>query len=497
MSGYVTVQNDTATIRIPEFRGLLQYGDGVGTDPRFAVECSNALTTGGVLRPMACCEQLPDTLADPIETLARLHRRYYSADDEKDVLIAAAGGQLYWRVPTGEKWKRIPMPPTYPGEEYQCSQWSCVSYEINPEDSTSPVDVLLMSNARDGMICIRGDDLTAYPVATPKKFGVIARHAERIWGGAIAQEPDMLVYSAPYDPFDWKQNSEIPEDGAGDVLQPSWDGDSFTALTSFGSQLIAFKRNRLWRVLGTDPGQYVFKEQYGGGARYERTIAVDTTRIMMLGREGLWQYDGESVTAYQQEYAQAVFERMNADALDQASACIWRDTYYCALPLDDSRSNNAVLLYNMKEKTWLLRENVDVETFLPAEDALFFTSAKAPGVLWKWQEDCMTAGSAAPMRWVSAWHDLGYHNMVKGSFSVYLTVECAEQTVLSVGVETEKKCKMKKLTFAPSSPGRHARQRKIAFGGSGRRFRLVIESHGKIPWRLLGGVQVEAETDVD
>ena len=108
------------------------------------------------------------------------------------------------------------------------------------------------------MICIRGDDLTAYTVETPRKFGVIARHAERIWGGAIAEEPDMLVYSAPYDPFNWEQNDAIPEDGAGDVLQPSWDGDSFTALTSFGSQLVAFKHNKVWRVLVTDPGQYVF-----------------------------------------------------------------------------------------------------------------------------------------------------------------------------------------------------------------------------------------------
>ena len=30
----------------------------------------------------------------------------------------------------------------------------------------------------------------------------------------------MLVYSAPYDPFHWEQNDAIPEDGAGDVLQP-------------------------------------------------------------------------------------------------------------------------------------------------------------------------------------------------------------------------------------------------------------------------------------
>jgi len=60
-------------------------------------------------------------------------------------------------------------------------------------------------------------------VETPKKFGVITRHAERIWGSGIPSDPDMLVYSAPYDPLDWTANVEQPQDGAGDILQPSWD----------------------------------------------------------------------------------------------------------------------------------------------------------------------------------------------------------------------------------------------------------------------------------
>ena len=497
MAQYVNAADGKAVVSMPAFRGLLQYGDGVGNDPRYAVECVNALVKEGMLRPMAECEKLPGELKDPIETLARLHRRYHSLDAEKDVLIAASGGQLYWRLPKGESWQRISMPPEFWGEEYQSSRWSWVTYEMNPEGSDAPVDVLLMSNAQDGMICIRGDDLSATVVETPKKFGVITRHAERIWGGAVTDDPDLLTYSAPYNPFDWTQNSEFPEDGAGDVLQPSWDGDSFTALASFGSQLMAFKRSKVWRVLGTDPGVYTFKEQYGGGARYADTIAVDDTRILMLGRDGVYQYNGESVEPCEQEYAQAVFERMNPDALEKACACIWRDTYYCALPLDDSPVNNAVLLFDTAENTWTLRENVDVQAFLPMEDALFFTSGTKPGSLWKWQEDSLLTGSAAPMRWVGPWQDLGRKNVSKGSFVLYLTVECPQPVTLLLGVETEKKKRIRHVTFTPPVRSAHARQRRVAFGGSGRRFRLIVESAGTVPWSLPGGVQLEAETDAD
>lgn len=495
--GYITINAYDATLRVPEFKGLMQYGDGVGIDPRYAMESENALTKDGVLRPVATCELLAAQLPAPIETLARLHRRYYAADNEKDVLIAAAGGQLYWCLPDGAKWNPMALPATFLENKYKSSRWSCVTYEINPEDSVAPVDVLLMSNAEDGMICVRGDDLTVAQVETPKKFGVIERYAERIWGADIPDDPDMLVYSAPYDPFNWEANVEIPEDGAGDILQPSWDGDSFTMLKTFGSQLMAFKRTRVWRVLGTDPGEYTFKEQFGGGTQYERTVAVDVARILMLGREGLLQYDGESVYPYYQEMAQGIYKRMNLSVLEHAFGCLWKNRYYCAIPLDGSPINNAVLVYDISDKTFLLRTDIQVETFLPTDEAMYFTSATTPGRLWKFHDDCMETGAAQPMRWVSGWQDLNYKNMSKGSFTVYLTVECQADVTLKLSIQTEKKTKTKTLTFSPPGDGREAKQRRVVFGGNGRRFRFVIESEGGAPWRMIGGMQVEAETDTD
>lgn len=497
MAGYVTINAYDATLRVPEFKGIQQYGDGVGLDPRYAMESVNVLTTDGVLRPMSACEMLPPELPHPIETLARLHRRYYVADEEKDVLIAAAGGLLYWCIPTGERWNPIPMPAGMVDATYKSSRWSCVTYEINPEGSVAPVDVLLMSNAQDGMICVRGDNLTVELVPTPKKFGVIERYAERIWGADIPDDPDMLVYSAPYDPFDWEANVDIPEDGAGDILQPSWDGDSFTMLKTFGSQLMAFKRTRVWRVLGTNPGEYTFKEQFGGGTQYERTVAVDVARILMMGRDGLLQYDGESVYPYYQETAQGIYKRMNVSVLEHAFGVLWKNRYYCAIPLDGSPINNAVLVYDIDDRTFLLRTDVCVETFLPTDDAMYFTSATTPGRLWKFHDDCMETGNALPMRWQSGWQDLSYKNMTKGSFTVYLTVDCKEDVELKLSIQTEKKTKTKTLTFSPPGNGREAKQRRVVFGGNGRRFRYSIESDGNKPWRIIGGLQIEAETDTD
>lgn len=496
MANFNSLGAYSAQSLIPEFRGLMQYGGDSFGDPRYAVEAENAQTTGGVLQPLGLPTTLPgDMLGDPIDTLMRLHRRWYAED--RDLLVAYSGKRLWARSVSETQWTELALPDGIDG--YTGSTWSWVTYEINPEGSPAPVDVLLISNAKDGLLMIRGDDLTVSVVDAPKKFGVIERYAERIWGGDIDDDPDMLVYSAPYDPTDWTARIEIPEDGAGDILQPSWDGDSFTALRSFGSQLIAFKRSRVWRVLGTNPGEYTFKEQYGGGAPYAATIAVDTERIFMLTDQGVAVYDGAAVNPFYQEYAQDVFRRMNVAALDKAVACLWRGTYFCAIPIDGSDHNNAVLCYSTKENTWLLHTAVSVSAFLPAEDKLLFTSPESPCAVQVWTEDSWLAQSpVAALRWVTPWNDLGRKDIVKGGFEVYILPEAEAPVTLTISVQTEKKVKTKFYTIKPPTSTKEAKVKRLHFGGTGRRFRLIIEAnHGLTPWRLFSGVLINAETDPD
>lgn len=498
------MSNYEATVSVAEFKGLMQYGEGINTDMRFAVEAKNLDTQGGVLQPVAACHLLPPTLPAPIETLARLYRRWHTGAESKELLVAASGGQLYYMTPDAAEWTQLPLPDGV--EQYQSNVWSCAAYEINPEGSAASVDVLLLSNAYDGMVMVRGDNLSVAAVPTPKKFGTIERYAERIWGGAIIDDPDMLVYSAPFDPTNWEANVDIPEDGAGDLNQPSWDGDSFTALRAFGSQLIAFKKTRVWRILGTDPGEYTFKEQYGGGAPYAGTVAVDTERILMLTDKGPQVYDGLAASPWQQEYCRDVWDRLNLSAMEKACSTLWHGLYFCAVPLDGSEINNAVIVYNPTDNTWLLRDDLQVEHFLSTENRLYFTSATTPGQVWLWVESCWESESCtvAATRWVSPWTDLGAKNVQKGGFDIYLLCEALKKPVtLKVTLQTEKKAKTKLYTVTPLTSsdiraGKGARQKKLHFGGTGRRFRWQIETAGgSAPWRLLGGLLILVETDPD
>ena len=513
---YFSLNAYDADIYLNSFMGLQQYGDGMNGDIRYAVEAENMETPAGVLQPQAAPVVLSFSFNQKIETMAHLYRRWYTGSGDKDVLFVATGGKLYYKPVSGATWTELAFPTGVTA--YQSNVWSWASYEINPAGSSAPVDVMLMSNASDGMIMIvppytatvSNPDWKAEAVDTQgKKFGVIERYAERIWGGAIPDDPDELMYSRPYDPTDWTAAgpTEEPEDGAGSIQQPSWDGDSFTALRAFGNQLIAFKKNRVWRILGTDPGEYTFKEQYGGGAPFFNTIAVDTERILMVEKDGLSIYDGLSVTPYMRQYTDHLWRTLNKGHLDEMCGVLFKQKYYLAFPTGTSTKNNAMLVWNLEDGTVLYYTGISIESFMATEDTLYATSSTLPGKILTIPFDSWESkgASGSPTKWVSPWITLGNLDIQKGGFDLYFTPEVQDTAVTLVfSIQTEKKVKTKRYTVQPLSAidkanNKNYRQKRLHFGGTGRRFRLIIETADGVtaPWRLIGGLKIIAETDPD
>lgn len=468
------------TSDITSFAGINQSTDGYNMSLRYARFATNADVTGGGLAPMKAGVPIEQTIDAPIGTLARLHRRYNVADDEQDVLVAIADGRVWTKLlDHDDAWQA-----RYGGLTNDVCDW--VTYEVNKDSSDAPTDVLLFTNADDGMFCLHGDTLEVEPVTTPYKFGALARYSERIWGSCIKDSPDSLVYSAPYDPFDWAQNSEYPEQGGGEIMQPTWDGDSFVALRPFGSQLLAFKKNAIWRIYGAGPGDFVLKEQYGGGALVENTITVSGSYAYMLGFGGIIRYDGADAVPFQQQAVQDIMDSVNAQYRNGACAVMDGKKYMLALPLDESTYNDSVLIYNITESTWSLMRDVDIKSFLAFDGRVFYTSANAPGTVSELGE-----GEQLFMNWTSGYQDLGAKTSIKSAFEIYFICEAEQKFPLTIGIRTEKKLKQKTVTIKPG------KSHKVNINVSGRYFRLELTSTTTIPWRLNGGIQIHMELDPD
>lgn|GEM_PF-1990551 len=533
-----------ADVWLNEFKGLNQANVNMNADIRYAAEEYNVETKDGVLQPQAAMSMLQGNFESRVETLAAFHRRWYQGAGSKNWYVCAAGGKLYQKQ-EGEhgQWAEIDLPEGV--SSFACDVWSWVTYEINPEGVDYTIDVLLISNAQDGMFMVIPPDMpttwnlvkqrtwgtvktdtwgetvseqwTIAPVDTradptddtepQKKFGVIERYAERIWGTGVPGEPDTLYYSRAYYPDNWTPDAVDPANGAGEVKQPSWDGDQFYALRRFGDQLLAFKKNRIWRVLGVSPGEYTFQEQFAEGTEYFNTIAVIEERVFMAGRNGLSVYDGMSSSPYAREQVEQIWKTVNVAALDQMCATFFKNRYYLSFPTGDSTVNNAVLVYNMIEGTILFYKGFYIESFLPANEKLFATSSSIPGRIIDLRYDSWAEGAAsgAACKWVTPWIDFGYKRIVKGGFDFYFLPEVKDDPVtMTISIQTEKKTKTKDYTVQPLSEsdrliGKEHKMKRLHFGGSGRKFRFVIETAQGVtaPWRIIGGLQVVVETDPD
>ena len=507
------------TVQIDSFAGINQSTGERSMPMKYAVDGENFLTTGGLLQSMdGGQEHVPAALPAPIGTLMLLFRRFRMNDvfhNEPELLIAAAGDKLYARPLNSkgallEEWYEIYSGITNDSFDYVTyeanSYWTLEGKRVAPNTegavevlAENPIDILIMSNADDGMFIVYGDslDVTPYtikPTTTDveKKFGVLTRHAERIWGAAIPDQPDMLMYSVPYEPLNWEQNNDFPEDGAGDIQQPSWDGDSFVALRVYGSYLLAIKKNKVWRIAGTNPGEYYMKEQFGGGTIVENTVVVYNDYMFLLSYDGLMMYDGTAVQPFRQQYVKEIMERLNWAKVGNATAAM-RGTIYClALPLDGSDVNNAILEYDTTERTFNLRYGVYVSSFLPYENMLYYTDSRdklTEGGLAGRVMKLDGNGEALPMRYITAFQDLGYKSVTKSGFEVYMLADTP--MTVTVGIRTEKKLKTKTVNLVAD------KAKRVRLNAVGRSFRLELEVPGGQPWKIGAGLQINMELDED
>lgn len=356
-----------------------------------------------------------------------------------------------------------------------------------PEDKSYPMDVLLLTNAKDGMICLRGDGRVDR-VDTPYKFGLIERANERIWGTAITDEPDVIAYSHPYDPMDWKANEEIPEDGGGEIRQPTFDGDSFVALKRYSNYLLAFKKNAVWRIAGTDPSNITFRESRGIGTIAPGSIVSAQDYVWMMTWFGLARYNGSYSHPFQAEATRGFLQdRLTEQAVTSIAAIEHNGSIYMAYPADGSTVNNRMLIYTPMEQAFSLRTDIRVTRFLSYNGRLFYATADAPGCVFEMNN----TGHPLPIHWVSGFQDMGIKGSVKSAFTVYFECEAAAKFPLTIGIRTEKKLKKKQLVITPGK----AYHKTINV--QGRYFRLELDTDTLEPFRINGGIRIHMELDPD
>jgi len=480
---------------IPIPKGVYQAAGDANVDPQYAYRAENMRTQRGLLATSWGTSRAFPALGKPIETLEKFHRR--NRPDDPDVYVAGADGAIYTYTMGTEGWIKQ-------AEGFACSRWSCVTYETVKNGKT--VDILIMSNAQDGMIVLDGDDLKAEKKTltlgdnhAEVRFAQLGRHAERIWGTGAAGYPDDVFYSRAYDPFDWTGVADTPELGGGVIKQPTWDGDAFLALQPFGGYLLAIKRHAVFEIRGSDPSSFTITRAYGtDGPLQARTICTDRLRVFFLTEEGLGVYDGSALEVLSRDALHETMRMRMAGMEDAATACVSGRMYYLALCVKENESdvltqNNTVIEYDIDRKTFMIRKGIRVRDFFAADGEVFFTQADAPYEVLRFNDEKSGSYLDVPMKslWETPWLDLGKDRM-KRDFELRFTADADENGVpVKLTMMTDRQEKTVTVLI-----GRRRKDYRVKIQAGGVRVRLRIESGARAAgWRIYGGVQVEYSVD--
>lgn len=488
-------QGFEGSFTIPTPKGVYQAAGDANINPEYAYRAENIRTEHGLLATSCGTSRAFPALGAPIETLERFYRR--SRPDDPQVFVAGAGGAIYTYTMGTEGWiKRA--------EGFASDRWSCVTYET--AESGETVDILIMSNALDGMVVIHGDDLRAQKKTLNIGdehagicFAQLGRYAERIWGTGAPGYPDDVFYSRAYDPFDWTGELEAPELGGGVIKQPTWDGDAFLAIVPFGSYLLAIKERTAFEIRGSDPSSFTITQAYGSdGPIQARTICTDRMQMLFLTRSGLGQYDGATLSILSRDALHETMGMRMAGMEHTATACLCGQVYYLALCVKESENdvltqNNTVIEYDAQRGTFMIRKGIRVKDFFAMDGQVYFTRADAPYEVLRFRDEASSSylGEAMKCLWETPWMDLGKDRM-KRDFVLRFTAEADENGVpLRLSISTDRGEKTKTLLL---SCRREDYRVKIQIGGV--RMRLRIESGQRAAgWRIYGGIQVEYSMD--
>lgn len=534
----LSVGNYQATLTIEGFKGVMQFdeNESINTDMKYAADARNFDTRDGSLLPVALAvDVLPERLQLSADSAAVLHRRTLEAVDDplgvKDVVFVV--GRTLWdpEHPNGKtSYAFAPgSASTFSGSTLNIPSTYCsfTQYEHTNESSIRRDLLLIASGA--GFSSNKNGYLNAYEIdssgvhpisgyTTPYKFTVLARYGERVWGSGVADEPDVLCYSAPYNPADWSENVAIPEDGAGEIRQPTFDGDSFTALVPFGNSLLAFKKRSLWRITGLTPDEFTFQEQYGVGTVFPNTIVVYKNAVYFLTSSGLCVYDGSAVHPFQQFALRSFWKDLPLAPVDprMPTAVVWRDKYILSLPTEGTDIyNTQAIIFDFNEGSWRQGpESLRASAYVEIDDKLYLLQPTTQGVTktYRWYgsiEETPTASlpdvtDFLGFDWLTPWSDMGAKDILKNEFRLRFWIQThmasGDKLKLAVTVETERGSKTREIIFDRDVD----EEIKMRFHLSGRKVRMRFKLTDKdgneqiTSWcKIMGGMQLNADTSPD
>ncbi len=461
--------------RIQQFYGVNQSVSENALDGGESPDARNMDTAGGRLSVARGYVRHSDAALEDPAAWGRLH--VWNKAGEKIFLAAGPGGIS---ALSGGGWRSLcAYAPAEQGESYDFQNMKLGSTEY----------LTLANGAAQMLKWDGGAETSAVAFGSAEELSnVPASYLElyfsRLFAAGDPSYPSRLYWScAPGDARsleDWS-SVDASENVSGGHVEIGTDSDPITGLFALSNQLLIFKRDSLYRLLGDRPSNYRILPVQAAMRGPAHTACVRYGDVLyFLTGAGLYYYDGQTVRRSQD--ADKVRDLLAAADLGRCQAAACGDRLYFALKTDAAAAeNNALLVYDLVRGVYMLRDGFTVRGLCAAEGTLYILDGA--GRVCRFDEGGDYDGAQISAFWHTPLTDLGSKIAVKQLRELYLR---GSGGVLTVSAETAAGT----VFYERVLPAAEGDVLEAPFTALGRAFRLRISNVGGSRFTVDGGLEL-------
>ena len=343
------------TIRFGSFAGVKQGVSAGGIPLNWAENAQNVNTAGGKLDRAKGYRAIYPSVTGAARKLRRLF--IWPRESGQTDCLVARQDSLFRYDPTEEAWEDLYH---YTGD-MNADTFDFLKTKIGSTET------LLIGNGLEPILKWVGGSspIAAFGSAqglSDKAVNFLELYFGRLFAAGDREHPARLYWSqAPGDGRtieDWSAD-ESSENVSGGHVEVGTDSDPITGLFALSNQLLIFKKDKLYRLLGDRPGNYRIVPVEAALAQPIHTACVlYGDRLFFLTDKGLYFYDGQTVrrTAHGADLVPLL---QQVDFSAAASAACGDTLYFAVKEHAASVHNDLLIEYDVLRDCFLLRRGPD------------------------------------------------------------------------------------------------------------------------------------------
>lgn len=324
----------------------------------------------------------------------------------KTHLVRAVGTALSYNS-SGTTWTPI-------SGSYTDADWSWTNFN----------DKLILTNGADNVKVWNGSSLSDLSADAPKgKY--ITSSIQRVY---IAHDGDQISFCGFQDETDW---TSAENSGTDQFYTPN--GGEITALTFYGDQVTAFKRDAMAVYYGNNYyNQQLVTVSTDIGCVSAKTICEVNKILIWLGENDVYAYTGGIPEPIGQRI-RGYLNRINAAAIDRCTAFTDGLRYYLCLCLDAVQEPNLRLVYDTRYGRWRVCAEDEEYTYGVRFRNVVY-AGDASGQIWKPLDGDTDDGNPIPWSLTTGPKDEGWPEAEKTYLELHLQGEFRTGTTLKTWV---------------------------------------------------------------